>query len=106
MRKTLRVAKREYTTSVRTKGFIIALLLMPVMMGGSGLAMWLFQGQVDTRDKNVVILDRSGLVADVIQRAAEARNAAEVGSQDRAEPGGDGFLPEGKGALDSILGGD
>jgi ABC-2 type transport system permease protein len=78
MRKILRIAKREYKTSVRTKGFIIALVLMPVMMGGSGLAMYLFQGQVDTRDKKVIILDRSGIVADVILRAVEARNAAEV----------------------------
>jgi ABC-2 type transport system permease protein len=78
MRKILRIAKREYKTSVRTKGFIIALVLMPVMMGGSGLAMYLFQGQVDTRDKKVIILDQSGIVADVILRAVEARNAAEV----------------------------
>jgi ABC-type Na+ efflux pump permease subunit len=53
MRKILQVAKREYKTSVRTKGFIIALVLMPVLMGGSGLAMYLFEGQVDTRDKKV-----------------------------------------------------
>jgi ABC-2 type transport system permease protein len=78
MRKILRIAKREYKTSVRTKGFIIALVLMPVMMGGSGLAMYLFQGQVDTRDKHVIILDQSGIVADVIMRAAETRNEAEV----------------------------
>jgi ABC-2 type transport system permease protein len=78
MRKILRIAKREYRTSVRTKGFIIALVLMPVMMGGSGLAMYLFQGQVDTRDKKVIVLDQSGFVADVILRAAEARNEAQV----------------------------
>jgi ABC-2 type transport system permease protein len=78
MRKILRVAKREYRTSVRTKGFIIALVLMPVMMGGSALAMYLFRGQVDTRDKKIVVLDHSGQVADVIMQAAEARNEAEV----------------------------
>jgi len=78
MRKILQVAKREYKTSVRTKGFIIALVLMPVLMGGSGLAMYLFEGQVDTRDKKVVILDQSGIVADVIMQAAETRNDAEV----------------------------
>lgn len=78
MRKILRIAKREYKTSVRTKGFIIALVLMPVMMGGSGLAMYLFQGQVDTRDKKVVILDHSGLVAEVILQAVKARNEQAV----------------------------
>lgn len=78
MRKTLRVVKREYLASVKTKGFIIGLIIMPIMMGGSGLAMYLFQGQVDTRDKTVVILDQSGTLASVIQNAAESRNEAEV----------------------------
>jgi ABC-2 type transport system permease protein len=78
MRKILRVAKREYVTSVRTKGFIIALVLMPVMMGGSGLAMYLFRNQVDTKDKKIIVLDRSGVVAEVILQAARARNEAEV----------------------------
>ena len=51
MRKILRIVKREYLTAVKTKGFIIALFVMPVVMGGSGIAMALFSGQVDTADK-------------------------------------------------------
>ncbi|MBD3415495.1 MAG: hypothetical protein GF421_13840, partial [Candidatus Aminicenantes bacterium] len=78
MRKTLRFIKREYLAAVKTKGFIIMLVLMPVLMGGSGIAMYLLQGQVDTKDKRVVILDRSGIVADRVMKAAEERNAAAV----------------------------
>ena len=33
MRKILRLLKREYLAAVKTKGFIIMLLLMPVLMG-------------------------------------------------------------------------
>jgi ABC-2 type transport system permease protein len=78
MRKILRFVKREYLAAVKTKGFIIMLLLMPVLMGGSGIAMYLLRGQVDTTDKRVAMIDRSGLVAEMIVKAAEDRNDAAV----------------------------
>ncbi|MFC2156993.1 ABC transporter permease [Acidobacteriota bacterium] len=78
MRKILRLLKREYLASVKTKGFIIMLVLMPVLMGGSGIAMWLFQDQVDTTDKRVAVLDRSGVVTETILGAVEGRNKAVV----------------------------
>ena len=78
MRKTLRFIKREYLAAVKTKGFIIMLLMMPVLMGGSGIAMVLLQGQVDTTDKRVAIVDRSGIVSGIVLKAAEKRNAAAV----------------------------
>lgn len=78
MRKVLRFVKREYLAAVKTKGFIIMLLLMPVLMGGSGIAMYLLQGQVDTTDKHVAVIDRSGIVADMVLKAAEERNKAAV----------------------------
>ena len=78
MRKVLRFVKREYLAAVKTKGFIIMLLLMPVLMGGSGIAMYLLRGQVDTSDKRVAVIDRSGIVADMVLKAAEERNKAAV----------------------------
>lgn len=78
MRKLLRLAKREYLASVKTKGFIIMLVLMPVLMGGSGITMVLLRNQVDTTDKKVAVLDRSGVIADVLLDAAEQRNDAAV----------------------------
>ncbi|MDH5386569.1 MAG: hypothetical protein OEY18_17855, partial [Candidatus Aminicenantes bacterium] len=78
MRKALRLAKREYLAAVKTKGFIIMLVLMPVLMGGSAIAMYLFRGQVDTADKHVVVLDHSGIVTDMLLKAAEERNASAV----------------------------
>ncbi len=78
MRKLLRLAKREYLASVKTKGFIIMLVFMPVLMAGSGIAMYLLRNQVDTTDKKVAVLDRSGIIANVILAAAEQRNDADV----------------------------
>ncbi len=78
MHKIFRLARREYLESVKTKGFIIMLVMMPLLMGGSGIAMLLFQGQVDTTDKRVAVLDHSAAMKDVLLAAAEERNKAAV----------------------------
>jgi len=78
MPKVLRVAWREYKAIVKTKGFIIGLVLAPVVMGGSAIGMALFRDRVDTRDKRIVVIDRSGLLADVLVKAAEERNSNQV----------------------------
>jgi ABC-2 type transport system permease protein len=78
MRKILKLAKREYLESVKTKGFIIMLVMMPLVMGGSGIAMLLFRSQVDTTDKRVAVLDHSGGVMTILQKSVEARNREAV----------------------------
>jgi ABC-2 type transport system permease protein len=85
MRRVLRVAKREYLATVRTKGFIIGLVVAPVLFGGSALAMVLFRNQVDTRDKVIAVVDRSGLVVDAVVGAVEARNTAVVYDEETGE---------------------
>ena len=82
MRRTFRFVKREYLAAVKTKGFIIMLVLMPVLMGGSAIAMYLLRGQVDTTDKRVVVLDRSGIVTDMLLKTVEERNKAAVYDQE------------------------
>lgn len=74
MRKILIVAGREYRSTVRTKGFIIGLILAPILIGGSGIAFLLLKGKVDTTDKRVAVIDYSGVVAETLVEAAEARN--------------------------------
>lgn len=78
MRKALKIAKREYLAQVRTKGFVIGLLLAPVLIGGSGIAFALLKDRGDTTDRLIAVVDRSGLVADALVEAAEARNAEAV----------------------------
>ncbi|MEJ2237295.1 MAG: ABC transporter permease [Gemmatimonadales bacterium] len=78
MPRVLRVAWREYKATVKTKGFIIGLVLAPVVMGGSAIGMALFKDRVDTRDKSIVVIDHSGVLADVLVRAAEQRNSSQV----------------------------
>ncbi|MCF7973341.1 MAG: ABC transporter permease [Phycisphaerae bacterium] len=78
MRKSLKLACREYKATVKSKGFIIGLILAPIFMGGSLIAFALLKDRVDTRDKNVVIVDRSGVIAPVLLTAAQTRNAEEL----------------------------
>jgi ABC-2 type transport system permease protein len=78
MHKILKVARREYVATVRTKGFIIGLVLAPVLMSGSLIVMALFRDRTDTRDRRVAVVDRSGLVADALVRASGERNARDT----------------------------
>ncbi len=78
MRKILRVAQREYKAIVKTKGFILGLILAPVVMGGSAIGMAFFRDRVDTSDKRIAVIDRSGVIGDVLRRAAQSRNETEV----------------------------
>ena len=41
MRKVFVIAARDYNAAVRSKAFLIGLLVMPLMMGGSLLMQWL-----------------------------------------------------------------
>ena len=78
MRKALRLARREYRATVKTKGFIVGLVLAPILMGGGAIGMVLLKDQVDTKDKRVAIVDRSGLLIGALVEGAEERNAVAV----------------------------
>jgi ABC-2 type transport system permease protein len=78
MLKTFKIARREYLAAVRTKGFLIGLLLMPIFMGGSGLVMLATKGRVDISEKRIAVVDHSGVMADALLKAAEGRNQNEI----------------------------
>lgn len=78
MRKIFILAKREYNTAVRTKGFIIGLLLAPVFMGGSLIVFALMKDRVDLSDKHIAIIDHSGLIAEYLVESVEERNKSEI----------------------------
>jgi len=78
MDKIFTLFKREYRASVRTKSFIISLLLVPIMMGGGFAAVIIMENKKDTEDKNFVVVDHSGLMADALRNALELRNQNEI----------------------------
>ena len=57
MRKTIVVALRDYLSAVKTKAFLVGLLMMPLMFGGGILVQIVFRNNNDIRDKRVAVVD-------------------------------------------------
>lgn len=70
MRKILLLAQREYNTAVRTKAFLVMVLLAPVMMGGGLVAISIAESHVDTTDKHIAVVDHSGALASALVEMA------------------------------------
>jgi len=85
MRKIFILAKREYTTAVRTKGFIIGLLLAPVLMMGSFIVMAVMQDKVDLSEKHIAVIDHSGLMTEYLTQAVAERNKSEINNPETGE---------------------
>jgi ABC-2 type transport system permease protein len=76
MRKVLVIAGREYAAAVKTKAFLISLVVFPVLIGGAVSMQWILKDQVDTSEKRFAVIDRTPnekLVAAMVT-ASEARN--------------------------------
>ncbi|MBA2258501.1 MAG: ABC transporter permease [Acidobacteria bacterium] len=74
MTKILIVAQSEFATLVRSKAFIVTLILMPVIMGASVFIMRMTRDATDTNQRRFAYVDRSGLVGRVLEAVAEVRN--------------------------------
>jgi len=76
MRKVLVIAVRDYLATVRTKGFIISLALMPILMSGGYLAQILLGGEIDVRERHFAVVDRSpgGELAELLRKESDERN--------------------------------
>jgi ABC-2 type transport system permease protein len=78
MHKILTIARRDYIATVRTKAFVFGLVVAPVLFGGGSIAMSLFKGQPDLKDRHVAIIDRTGVVAGPLVSAAREKNDREL----------------------------
>ena len=68
------VATTEFGSAIRTKSFIIGLLLLPVIMGLSILLQVFVAERVDTKPRKFVVIDHSGVLFPAIEQAAQAHN--------------------------------
>lgn len=78
MRKTIVVAVREYQAAVKTKAFILSVVLMPVLIGGSIVVRNVLEDKVDTNDKRFAIADLTGHLYDGIATKADERNRTKI----------------------------
>ncbi len=77
--------KREYKAAVKTKGFIITLIIVPIMMGGSFVVMMLTDDNQDIDDKHIVVMDYSGEVNELLTEASQERNETGIFNQETGE---------------------
>ncbi len=78
MDKILTLFKREYRAAVRTKSFLISLILVPIMMGGGFLAVIIMENKQETEDKNFAVIDHSGMMVEPLKNALEIRNEKDI----------------------------
>jgi ABC-2 type transport system permease protein len=76
------VASTEFGTAIRTKAFLISLLVVPMIMGLSiGLQRFVAK-RVDTRTRTFAVVDRTGVLYPAIEQAARAYNEKPVDAKD------------------------
>jgi ABC-2 type transport system permease protein len=81
------VASTEFGSAVRAKSFLITLLLMPVIMGGSILLQLVVAKRVDTKARKVAVVDHTGDLYPAIENAVRLYNSQSV------DPAGKAFRP-------------
>jgi len=78
--KTLVIARREFMAAVKTKGFIVGVILMPLLMAGGIIIQTLTRDIVDLSTKKCAVIDRSPdqQLSALLLRAADRRNKSIV----------------------------
>lgn len=82
-RKIWVVASTEFGTAIRTKAFLISLLMLPILYGLSIGLQVVVNKRVDSRARTFAVVDRTGVLYSTIERAAEAYNRTTVDEKGR-----------------------
>ena len=90
MDKTLRVAKTEFLNLIRTKAFIVSVIIMPIFMGGAITVQALMKDKSDTAERRFAVIDKGGQFFEELATAAELRNAKDIF---KGGPGGKQIQP-------------
>ncbi len=78
MHKIAIIARREYQALVRTKAFIISLVIMPIFMFGGIFIQNFLAGRIDVGEKKVVVLDGTGRMFEPLAALARRHNETEL----------------------------
>lgn len=78
MSKALTVFVAEYGRAVRTKAFLVGVLLTPLLFGGGAIAVAVSESSKDVRERQFAVIDRSEVLLPEIAGWLEQRNANEI----------------------------
>ena len=79
MRRVLIIARSEFITAVRARGFLIGIMLMPILFGGAVLMQRLVERQANAIPRRVAVIDDTG---ELYQRLWDAAAAWNRGDRD------------------------
>lgn len=86
MSKIWTVAVAEYVLAVKTKAFVISVVLMPILMGGMIALKPLLENNRDIADQRVAVVDESGgELLQALVGASEKRNAEAIRDPESGE---------------------
>lgn len=78
MNKVWVIARRDYWATVATKGFVISVLMVPILMAAGILIPKLVKDKDDTSEKTIVVLDATTALFPVLQQLAEEHNVRDA----------------------------
>jgi ABC-2 type transport system permease protein len=106
MSKLLAVARWEYVEKIKSKAFIISLILIPVLMIGIGIAPGLLASRQDSATKVIGVIDRSGDLLQPLARYLDTNFRLDDGRPNyllRALGSDPGSLEKAKHLADSLV---
>ena len=71
MSKIYTVMRNEYLRAVRTKAFIIGVLITPLLFGASIIVMAVSENNKDLSDRHFAVVDRSGMLGTSIEQVMQ-----------------------------------
>ncbi|MFQ5429565.1 MAG: ABC transporter permease [Phycisphaerae bacterium] len=78
MRKVGVIAMREYRANVRSKAFLIAVILMPIFMSGSIVVQGYMEKRGESGVRKIAVIDHTGKLFSALRDAAVRRNREEI----------------------------
>ena len=74
MRRVLTIARSEFQTAVRSRGFLVGIMLMPLLFGGAVVLQHIVERQSNSAMRRVGIVDETGQLFAPLAAATEAWN--------------------------------
>lgn len=93
MRKVAAIAITEFVNTVRSRGFLLALMLTPVFIGISVVVQLVIKERIDVNDRHFAVHDPTGRLYAAVLKAAGERDA-EMAGEPGGRPRGPRFIPE------------
>jgi ABC-2 type transport system permease protein len=94
LRRVLLIATRDYLQMVRSKAYLVGLILIPLLFGGGFLAVSVTTKSNAAKVQRVAVIDRTGVSAASLIQAAEEANRRAMASASFGDPSTPRFVFE------------